>query len=341
MEFIREPRLPPPPVAHGEVTVEAPPDIPKAVPVNPLARLLPLAMIVAAVGMMALYFTSGGGAMRSPMFMFFPAMMLMSVVGTLAYGARGTNRTAEINVDRRDYLRYLDTVDVAVAQTAADQHLSLHWSHPEPESLWTLAGGIRMWERGPDDPDFCHIRVGVGDRPLCTTLVSPGLGPPDEVDPVTSTALHRLIDQRSMVNDVPIAVDLRGCSHVSVDGGAERALLRAMVCQLAVLHSPDDVKIAAVLSADARADWEWLKWLPHHQHPRAVDAVGSARMVYRSLAEATAGCTTEDGESPHVAVIVDGVPDRACLPPRGDDHSRGGRRAVRRECGGSSRPARR
>ena len=313
MEFIREPRLPPPPVAHGEVTLEAPPDIPKAVPVNPLARLLPLAMIVAAVGMMALYFTSGGGAMRSPMFMFFPAMMLMSVVGTLAYGARGTNRTAEINVDRRDYLRYLDTVDVAVAHTAADQHLSLHWSHPEPQSLWTLAGGPRMWERGPDDPDFCHIRVGVGDRPLCTTLVPPGLGPPDEVDPVTSTALHRLIHQRSTVNDVPIAVDLRGCSHVRVDGGAGRALLRAMVCQLAVLHSPDDVKIAAVLSADSHADWEWLKWLPHHQHPRAVDAVGSARMVYRSLAEATGGCTSEDAESPYVAVIVDGVPiEPAC-----------------------------
>ncbi len=97
MEFIREPRLPAPPVSHGEFAVEGPPDIPKAVPGNPLARLLPVAMVVATVGMMALYFTSGGGAMRNPMFMFFPAMMLMSVVGTLAYGARGTNRTAELN----------------------------------------------------------------------------------------------------------------------------------------------------------------------------------------------------------------------------------------------------
>ena len=109
-------------------------------PGNPLARLLPVAMVVATVGMMALYFTSGGGAMRNPMFMFFPVMMLMSVVGTLAYGARGANRTSEINVDRRDYLRYLDTVDVAIAQTAEDQHRSLQWRHPEPEALWTLGG---------------------------------------------------------------------------------------------------------------------------------------------------------------------------------------------------------
>ena len=318
MEFIREPRLPAPPVSHGEFAVEGPPDIPKAVPGNPLARLLPVAMVVATVGMMALYFTSGGGAMRNPMFMFFPAMMLMSVVGTLAYGARGTNRTAELNVDRRDYLRYLDTVDDAIGQIAADQHLSLHWRHPEPESLWTLAGGIRMWERSPEDPDFCHIRVGVGDQPLCTRLVPPGLGPADEVDPVTSAALHRMIHQRAMVDDVPIAVDLGGCPHVSVDGGAPaaRALLRAVVCQLAVLHGPDDVKIAAVVSDDTHSEWEWLKWLPHHQHPHAVDAVGSSRMVYRTFAEAMADCTPDSGE-PHVALIVDGVPIESCSTPAG------------------------
>ncbi len=315
MEFIREPRLAAPPVAHGEIAVESPPDIPKAVPGNPLARLLPVAMVVATVGMMALYFTSGGGAMRNPMFMFFPVMMLMSVVGTLAYGARGSNRTAELNVDRRDYLRYLDTVDDAIAQVAADQHRSLHWRHPEPESLWTLAGGIRMWERGPEDPDFCHIRVGVGDQPLCTRLAPPGLGPADEVDPVTRAALDRTLQRSAMVNDVPIAVDLRGCAHVSVDGGAPaaRALLRAVVCQLAVLHSPDDVKIAAVVSEATRGDWEWLKWLPHHQHPHEVDVVGSVRMVYRSLAEAVA----DAGASAHVALIVDGVPTEACGTPAG------------------------
>ena len=54
MEFIREPRLPAPPVPVGDIAVEVPPDPPKAVTANPLARLLPVAMMVAAVGMMAL-----------------------------------------------------------------------------------------------------------------------------------------------------------------------------------------------------------------------------------------------------------------------------------------------
>jgi S-DNA-T family DNA segregation ATPase FtsK/SpoIIIE len=302
MEFIREPRLPAPPVPVGEIGVEAPPELPKAVPANPLARLLPLAMMVAAVGMMALYFTSGAGAMRNPMFMFFPAMMLVSVVGTLAYGSRGTNRTAEINENRREYLQYIDTLDVAVTGSAEEQHRSLHWSHPAPESLWTLVGGSRMWERGPEDPNFCHVRVGVGERPLCTRLVEPELGPDD--DPVTSAAVRGLIRHRSIVSDLPIVVGIRGSIIVDGDSVAARALLRAMVCHLAVLHSPQDVQIAAVLGPAAEADWEWLKWLPHHQHPRAVDAAGSARMRYRSLSEAVADCTS-DG-SPHLAVIVDG-----------------------------------
>ncbi len=309
MEFTREPRLPAPPIADGEIVVEAPPEVPKAVPVNPLARLLPVATIVAAVGMMAFYFTSGAGAMRNPMFMFFPVMMLVSVLGTLAYGARGTNQIAELNENRRDYLRYVDALDRAVAKTADDQSQSRHWSHPAPDALWTLVGGRRMWERRPDDPDFCHVRVGLGNERLSTSLVAPELGPIDELDPVTSTAMRRLVRNRSMVTNVPIAPSLHEVSVITIDGdvAAAKALLRAVICQLAVLHGPEHVRVAAVIGSTAEADWDWLKWLPHHQHPRVVDAAGSARMVYRSLGEAEINCLLPHAEeAPHLVVILDG-----------------------------------
>lgn len=108
MDFSREPRLPPPPVAEGDITLDAPPEVQKALPASPLARLLPVAVLVAAGGMMALYFTSGAATTaRGPMFMFFPVMMLASVLGSLAYGTRGANQTAQLNEDRRAYLGYL------------------------------------------------------------------------------------------------------------------------------------------------------------------------------------------------------------------------------------------
>src|SRR5437899_9259911 len=310
MDFSREPRLPAPPMMQGDITLEPLPDVPKPLPGNPLARLLPVAMLVAAGGMMALYLTSGGSTTRGPMSMFFPVMMVASVVGSLAYSTRGGNQTAALNEARRDYLGYLDALDRTIAETAVDQHRSLHWSHPDPEALWMLAGGRRMWERALHDPDFCHVRVGRGAQPLCAKLITPELGPAHGLDPVTSSALSQLVVRRSTVADVPIAVRLQSISALAVDAdpSAARALLRAVVCQLATLHSPDDVRIAAVSRAMS-ADWDWLKWVPHHQHPRLADAAGPARMSYRSLAEATAACgSSDDSASPHVVIVVDDGP---------------------------------
>jgi S-DNA-T family DNA segregation ATPase FtsK/SpoIIIE len=98
-------------------------------------------MLVATGGMITLYFTSGTATTRGPMFMFFPVMMLASVLGSLAYGTRGTNHTAQLNEDRRDYLDYLDALDQTAAETATAQHRSQHWVHPEPEALWSLDRG--------------------------------------------------------------------------------------------------------------------------------------------------------------------------------------------------------
>ena len=47
-------------------------------------RLLPVAMVVATVGMMVLYFKSGAGVARNPAYLFFPVMMLASALGSLA-----------------------------------------------------------------------------------------------------------------------------------------------------------------------------------------------------------------------------------------------------------------
>ena len=305
MEFWIEPRLTAPPMAEGEVVVHAPPDVARDVPANPLSKLLPVAMVVAAVGMMVIYFTSGGTAMRSPMFMFFPAMMLVSLLGTVAFGAR-RSRTAEINQDRREYLRYLESLEHAISKTHDAQRVSLAWNHPEPDSLWTLVGGRRMWERRPEDPDFGHVRVGLGTQCLSSRLVSPELGPVEELDPVTSMELRRLIRNRSVVPNVPIALALNGFAAVTVrgDSAAARDLLRAVTSQLAVLHSPNHLRIMAVVDPLTACYWDWLKWLPHHQHRHAVDDGGPARMTHDSLASAETALAGRDGA--HVVLLVDG-----------------------------------
>jgi S-DNA-T family DNA segregation ATPase FtsK/SpoIIIE len=304
MEFTRKPRVQVPTAARGAIAVEAPSPIPAPPPANPLVRLMPIAMLVAAVGMMAVYLKSGSQAMRNPMSAFFPVMMVTSVLGTLVY-SRGANRTADLNTARRKYLDYLDTLDQAAGTTADAQRQALSWNHPEPRNLWALAGGMRMWERRPDDPDFCVVRIGIGDQPLSTELTAPELGAENELDPVTVTAMRRLIDVRSTVTDVPIVLPLRSFSRLTVDGevDAARALVRSMICQLALWHGPDHLTICAVVNAETGGEWDWLKWLPHHQHSRAGDEVGSARLVYRSLTVAT---EDSGADSRHVVTVLDG-----------------------------------
>lgn len=255
--------------------LKPPPAVPKAVSTNPVARLLPVVMLVAAVGMMAVYFTSGTGTNHTPMFMFFPVMMVMSVLGSVLYGARGgANRSAEIDADRRSYLRYLDGLDDDVTAVAADQHRVQHSRHPAPESLWALVGSSRLVEREPDDRDFCCVRVGIGDQGLCTPLVEPELGPVEDQDPVTVSAVRTLIRQRSVVQRLPIALPLTQHRVIAVDGDPPTAcgLVRAMVCQLAAHHGPHLVAITAVPDQSTCQEWEWLKWLPHHIHSTGLGA---------------------------------------------------------------------
>ncbi len=248
----------------GKIVVDAPPELANPSVVSPLARLMPVAMIAAMAGMGALYLTSGGASARNPMFMFFPAMMLVSVIGTLVYGGRGTGRIAEVNKQRAGYLRYLEALDDSLVDCAGEQQAASHWAHPDPATLWTLAGGDRMWERGADHPHFCSVRIGLGEQPSATVVVAPTLESDDVADPVTTGAARRLVDRRTVVTGVPVVLPLRAAVvTVAGDPRAARAVVRALVCQLAMLHHPALIGIDAQPGAGSGPAWDWVKWLPH------------------------------------------------------------------------------
>lgn len=305
------------------VVVKSPPALPKAASTNPVARLLPLAVLVAAVGMMAVYFTSGAGTNRTPMFAFFPVMMAVSVLGTMLYGARGgADRFAEIDRDRRSYLRYLDELDDETVATAAEQRRQQYSRHPAPESLWALVGTRRIVRLGPDHDDFCCVRVGVGDQTPCTPLAAPDLGVPEDRDPVTVSAMHALIRQRSVVPRSPVAVSLRQPGVIAVCGDDEpaRGLVRAMVCQLAAHHEPHQVAIAVVASRETSHEWEWLKWLPHYEHSAHTlsGRLGRHLVVVADESPVAGEMLTEANGASIVTIGADPVEPVSCLRVDGE-----------------------
>ncbi|OBG35045.1 type VII secretion protein EccC [Mycobacterium alsense] len=297
--FVPAARRPPPAFVTADIVVDAPP----RPPAPGSHRLLPVVVSVATLAVMAGVLLSGSAATRNPMFLTFPMMTLVSMAVTLAGRGQGPGRA--VDAERAEYLEYLSRLRGSITEMAAAQRVSLHWTHPDPDTLWTLIGGPRMWERRASDPDFCVVRVGAGTQPLATRLVLPQPSPRGPVDPVTTTALRRFVDAHSVVADLPVAVGLRGAGRVTIGGdpGAVRGLLRAMICQLAVLHPPDQLLIVGAISDANRDHWDWLKWLPHNRHPTAADAVGPARMVYGKPAEAERALT--GAGSRQVIVLAD------------------------------------
>lgn len=316
MEPIRAPHasreLPEPESPATEVVIDAPPALPRHNPVSPLTRLLPLLVLVAMGGMVAVYVTSGAAATRGPAAMMFPVMMALSAMGTAAYSIKNGGRAQQLERDRGEYLRYLDGIDTAAGESARNQWLGLHAAHPEPGCLWTLAGGERMWRRSPDAPGFCEVRIGVGERPASTRLIAGGIDVGREIDPLTASAVAGLIRRRSTVAGVPVTVNLRGlgCVTVGGPGDAARDLLRAAICQLATAHSPRYIRIAAVVDGSTAGDWEWLKWLGHHWHPDGHR--GPVALRLRTLSELPAA------EPPvHTVVIVDSATAAPPVPAAG------------------------
>ena len=286
LQFKRTARLTPPRRPGGEVHLEPPPEVPRVIPGNIFMKLLPVIMILASVGMMVYMFKASNG---QPMMVMMGGMMLMGSVGMMAggNGRGGGAKKAEMNEDRKDYLRYLGQMRERTRESIDEQRQEREWVHPDPQALWSIATSRRMWERRTSDNDFMHLRVGRGSQRLDTRLVPPQTGPVEELEPIATLALRRFVRAHSIVFDLPVSIAVRSFAAISISGDRQRVrdLARAIVAEMATFHSPDDLLIAVASTGRAKQDWEWIKWLPHSQHPSIVDGIGQMRLMAGSLEE--------------------------------------------------------
>ncbi|SDR98105.1 type VII secretion protein EccCa [Actinopolymorpha singaporensis] len=322
--YRRPGRRQPPAMPKGEVLFEAPPELPEATPGGAMQKMFGILPMLGGGAVMAFMLSSGSTGNNS-MRLLMSGTMAVSMVGMyisqLGSGGKNGERKHQVDGSRRDYLRYLGQLRRRVRTAANRQREALEWRYPEPDSLWVLPLSRRLWERRPADRDFGHVRVAKGVQRFVLQLIAPETKPVEDLEPVAAGALRRFIATYRTVPDVPIAVSLRGFAHVRMDGDpqAVRGLNRAMVAHLAAFHAPHEFVVASCLSPDRRAEWDWLKWLPHALHPTATDGAGQVRLVTSSLAElerllapelANRPFFSANGkpltDQPHVVVLVDG-----------------------------------
>ncbi|MBN6056479.1 type VII secretion protein EccCa [Nonomuraea sp. RK-328] len=283
--IVRRPeRRPPPKPPRGEVLLESPPEIPEVQGQGFMGVMTYLPMVAGGAAM-ALMFTAGGNS--SPLMYVASGLFAFSMLGmTLGQlGRQSAERKNRLNNQRRDFFRYLAQIRRKARSAAKQQREALEWSGPAPDSLWWVAMGPRLWERRPRDEDFSTARLGTGVQKLAVQLVPPDSKPVEDLDALTAGALRRFVRAHSTVSRLPVAVALGSFARIKLSGdlAAMRSLVRAMICQLAVFHSPDDMRIMVCAGEDAMPHWDWVKWLPHALHPDEVDAAGPVRLLADDL----------------------------------------------------------
>jgi S-DNA-T family DNA segregation ATPase FtsK/SpoIIIE len=308
-----------PDTATGEIQLQSPPQLTKGSGQAMLQMMFMLPMMLGMGAMSFVYIGRGGGPMTYVFGGLFVIVMVGMLVMMLASGGRAGQ--AKINEERRDYLRYLAGLRGQVRDSATRQRRTLTATQPEPVDLWTVVGSARLWERRRSDPDFGRLRLGTGPQRLATPLRSPNTVPLDELDPLTSTALRHFIRVHATVPDLPVAISLRSFPRIGISGERDGVLgvVRAVLAQAVVFHSPADLRIGLCLAPDRTPDWEWAKWLPHAQDATETDACGPVRLVaddLGTLARLFGGdlgdrpaFTRRGGmgfEHPHLVVVVDG-----------------------------------
>ena len=116
-----------------------------------------------------------------------------------------------------------------------------------------------LWARGRHAPDFLRLRVGLGTAPTLVTAPLDRSGDEDLREEAEAAA-----EGSTEVAGVPITVDLAEIGVFGVHGSAALVdgVASALVVQSACLHSPEDLTIAAAVSAESPLA-DWMKWLPH------------------------------------------------------------------------------
>jgi S-DNA-T family DNA segregation ATPase FtsK/SpoIIIE len=187
----------------------------------------------------------------------------------------------------------------------------LNESAPDPESLVERARTLdpRLWERRPTSEDWLRLRIG-----LWSARSSVAVHVPDGGDAQLREGALAEVGRPRPLPPVPMVLSLTRAAPLGLHGDRRRvsALARWLAVQLALLHSPEELVIAAAVPTGERQQWSWLSWLPHvHGQsgplpaPRLVAGTAAARgLLQRLMALIDERRRTADSPDVPVSVVA-------------------------------------
>jgi len=255
----------------------------------------------------------------------FMALSPLMLIGTWLEGRRTAK--LELRDATEQFRKSLAQLDGEVRDLQVAEVTSRLREHPGTAEV-LAAGEARdalLWARRPDRHGFGELRLGVAVLPSRVVVTTPTT---NKAIPELWAEMQETVRGLAQVGPVPVVGSFARDGVIGVAGSLDDRLgaARALLAQLAVLHSPAELVIAGAFATEHALHWDWLKWLPHTTSPHSpVDgtllAVGAGPSTI--LASALRGVIDDrldaDGDVvahlPAVVLVVDdAVPvDRSLL----------------------------
>lgn len=279
LEFTRSPRVVTRFEDH-EFSAPAPPQRPEPVPLPVISLVAPLIMglVLFAVS-------------RSLLAIVFIALSPLLMIGMYLDNRRQAN-----NKYRKDVERFGNALQ-GLAKTITDtQQVERAVRLSEAPSLKQVVETVHrlgplLWTHRPESSAFLTVRLGLADLPSRCHV---RLTNTEAADATHVAQLNELQLRFADISEVPLVADLRECGAMGICGprAVVEGVARGIVMQLAGLHSPAEMTITAFGSAQSRASWEWLEWLPHTGSPHSpitgnhlTDSLNGGRLLLARLEE--------------------------------------------------------
>lgn len=255
VEFNRPPRLVQP-YQPQKFAVPAPPDHPPKQRIPKAAAVAPLFMGAAMIYMPTLISDRPPNYLFGMFMLFSPIMMLASFFENRT-GARANFREAKANFETA-----VETLVVQLEEAHDAEQRGRRKAAPSVGELPAIVESLspRLWERALRDSDVLSVRIGLADQPSQNQIEMNDKGAPDLREMIVG-----LPDRFGTVDQVPAIADLVEGPGLGISGPREFALPmgHAVVSQLASLHTPAELLLAAMIPESDRHEWDWMKWLPH------------------------------------------------------------------------------
>jgi len=218
-----------------------------------------------------------GGAMfavtRSPLSLLFVALSPILLLSNFL--SNKANRRRKFRLESAKFATQLENLDAALSGEVASERLVRLGEHPSTKDVVTDAMrlGPLLWTRRPEHWTFLSVRFGIATRPSRNSVKISG---EDSALPDFLTRLIEIRERYRLITDVPVAENLHDAGALGIAGSRERAAgaARAIIAQLAALHSPSELVVAAIVGGSWIQEFEWLKWLPHTSSAHSPLEVG-------------------------------------------------------------------